>query len=202
MALNWCRRVRSAGPSDSLRPKPFRGLATQALDSIGGFMRNFVVAALLFFCFFPSSYANARADDNAQIRSLIEDFRTAIIEKDRDKFLGLFLHQAVTWQAVMSDARFEQAKQKDPAAQKAAFDPTKTPTTFIDGIAKDPKVNEETFSDVMIDSDGDVASVAFNFSYIRDKQITNVGREYWLLVRTEAGWKIAAVTYSRNVPTK
>lgn len=165
-------------------------------------MRNFVVTALLFFCFFSSSYANARADDNVQIRSIIEDFRTAIIEKNREKFLGLFLHQAVTWQAVMSDARFEQARQKDPAAQKAAFDPAKTPATFIDGIAKDPKINEETFSDVLIDSDGDVASVAFNFSYIRDKQITNVGREYWLLVRTEAGWKIAAVTYSRNAPTK
>lgn len=164
-------------------------------------MRNYVVTVLLFFCF-SSSYANARADDNAQIRSVIEDFRAAIIEKDREKFLDLFLHQAVTWQAVMSDARFEQAKQKDPATQKAAFDLVKTPAAFIDGIVKDPKINEETFSNVLIDSDGDVASVAFDFSYIRDKQITNMGREYWLLVRTEVGWKIAAVTYSRSLPTR
>lgn len=164
-------------------------------------MRNLAVTALLFFCFFSSS-ASSRADDNAQIRSVVEDFRTAIIEKDREKFLGLFLHQAVTWQAVMSDARFEQAKQKDPAVRKAALDPTRTPASFIDGIVKDPKKNEETFSNVLIDSDGDTASVAFDFSYLRDEQITNVGREYWLLVRTEAGWKIAAVTYSRNVPTR
>ena len=66
----------------------------------------------------------------------------------------------------------------------------------------DLKTNEETFSNILIDSDGDNASVAFDFSYMRDGRITNVGREYWLLARTEMGWKIAAVTYSRNFPTK
>lgn len=164
-------------------------------------MRNSIVAALLFFCCLSAS-ANGRADDNAQIRSVIEDFRTAIINKDREKFLGLFLHEDVTWQAVMSDARLEQAKQKDPAARKAAFDRAQSPANFIDGIAKDLKTNEETFSNILIDSDGDTASVAFDFSYMRDGRITNVGREYWLLARTEMGWKIAAVTYSRNFPTK
>ncbi len=164
-------------------------------------MRNLIVAALLFFyCSLAS--ANGRAEDNAQIRSVIEDFRTAIINKDREKFLGLFLHENVTWQAVMSDSRLEKERQEDPAAQKAVFDPIQTPKTFIDGIAKDPKVNEETFSNILIDSDGDTSSVAFDFSYMRDGRITNVGREYWLLVRTEMGWKIVAVTYSRNLPTK
>jgi hypothetical protein len=161
-------------------------------------MRKAVVA--LFVVGLLSFPAIGRADEKDGIRSVIQEFRSAIIEKDRERFLGLFLHPNVTWQAVMSDARFEQAKLKDPAAQKAAYDPARTPASFIDGIVKDPKRNEETFADVLIDTDGDTASVAFNFSYIRDQLVTNVGREHWLLVRTEAGWKIAAVSYSRNVP--
>jgi hypothetical protein len=167
--------------------------------SNGGFMRKWVVA-LLFSCLL-SSPASARPGDDAPIRSVVEAFRTAIIDKDREKFLGLFLHPGVTWQSVMSDARFDETRRKDPSARKSAFDPSNTPAAFIDRIIKDPKGNEETFTHVLIDSDGDNASVAFDFSYLRDGKVTNVGREYWLLVRTEAGWKIAAVTWSRNVPT-
>jgi len=152
-------------------------------------------------CFCVCAFAKAPAADEAGIRRVIEDFRTAIIDKDQDRFLGLFLHEGVTWQSVMSDERLEQARQSDPTATKAAFDPKQTPAGFIAMIAKDAKPHEETFRNVEIDSDGDTASVAFDFTYARDGRVMNLGREYWLLVRADAGWKIAAVTWSRHAPT-
>ena len=162
-------------------------------------MRRLLAAALSLFAS-TTALAGPRVDEDAGIRALIEDFRTAIIEKDRQKFLGLFLDGPVAWQSVSSDASLAQARQEDPAAQKAAFDPKQTPAGFIEMIARDAKANEETFVNVAIDSDGDAASVAFDFSYVRDGRTINVGREYWLLVRSNAGWKIVAVTWSRNTP--
>lgn len=164
-------------------------------------MRNFMVIVLLIFASFPAS-ASGRAGGDAGIGSVISDFRSAILHKDREKFIGLFLHPHVTWQSVMSDDRLARERQENPAARKVVFDPARTPASFIDGIAGDPRIHEETFANVSIDSDGDAASVAFDFSYRHDGRVTNVGREYWLLVRTEAGWKIAAVTYSRNFPAE
>ncbi len=49
-----------------------------------------------------------------------------------------------------------------------------------------------------IDTDGTAASVAFDFQFLRNREVRNEGREYWLLVKTEAGWKIASVVWSRN----
>jgi ketosteroid isomerase-like protein len=164
-------------------------------------MRRLLAAAFSLCLAFPA-FAASHATDDAGIRAVIEDFRTAIIEKDQGRFLGLFLHEGITWQSVMSDARLEKAKQSNPELSKAAYDAKQSPAGFIAMIAKDPKRHEETFADVQIDSDGDAASVAFDFSYVHDGRVANAGREYWLLVRADSGWRIAAVTWSSHPPAK
>ena len=162
-------------------------------------MRFMVLALALFL--FPIAYAAPMSPrDDTAIHAVIEDFRSAIVEKDKAKFLDLFLHDGATWQAVTSDERLAQARSREPGVAKAAFDPGQGPEAFIDGIVRDPKRNEETFANVSIDTDGDAASVGFDFTYVRDGRVTNAGREFWLLVRTDAGWKIAAVVFSRNTP--
>jgi len=54
----------------------------------------------------------------------------------------------------------------------------------------------EEFSNVKIDTDGDVASVSFDYRFLANGATTNWGREMWQLVRTERGWKIFSVVYS------
>lgn len=140
------------------------------------------------------------ADDRVAIQGVIEQFRTAIIAKDQRKFLDTFLHPLVTWQAATSDERLAKESKTDPTALKVFYSPGNTPEKFIDGIVRSTASIEETFADIKIDSDGTVAAVAFNFEFLRNGKAINTGREYWLLVKTADGWKIAAVTWSRNTP--
>ncbi len=156
---------------------------------------------LIYALLIAAGGALAQPADPAVLRSInqvVEDFRVAIIEKDKPKFMKLFLHEQITWQSVMSDRRLQKARQSRPDAVKAAFDPGNTPLAFIDGIVGNEKSFEETFSDIQINTDGDVASVTFDFVFLYDGSEDNYGKESWLLVRTESGWKIVAVAYSRN----
>lgn len=143
--------------------------------------------------------ANGEGDEGA-ILALVDQFMHAIANKDKKAFVDLFLHNGVTWQSAMSDERHALEKRANPAAEKAPYEPAKTPAAFMDGIARSPARIEEKIDDVLVDTDSSVASVAFNFRFLRNESVINTGREYWLLVKTEAGWKIAAVVWSRTTP--
>lgn len=162
-------------------------------------MRRIVLFSLVLALPFACHAAESTSDASA-VQAVIEQFRESIIEKDKKKFLDTFLHNQVTWQAATSDERHAAEIESDPEAQKVSYSPDNTPEKFIDGIIDNPGRTEETFSDIEIDADGAVASVAFNFEFLRNGKALNVGREYWLLVKTGTGWKIAAVTWSRNTP--
>lgn len=166
-------------------------------------MSHFSAASFLALALALGSIAPARAapTDDQAIRQVIETFRTAIIDKDKARFVPLFLHEKITWQAVMEDNSLARIRAKRPQAIKARVFPDQNWLTFIDGIVADPKRNEETFAGITIDSDGDAASVAFDYVFLYDGKETNHGREYWHLVRTEGGWKIASVIYSITDPT-
>ena len=82
---------------------------------------------------------------------------------------------------------------------------TGNPGKFIDGIVKNPARVEETFDNVRIDSDGDVAQVWFDYSFNEAGYKANWGKESWHMVRTGDGWKINSVIWSMEfnpVPPK
>ena len=136
------------------------------------------------------------AEDHPEIRAVIESFRTSIIQRDRERFLGLFVQNDVPWQSVLDDKSLAQVKAKRPEAIKARFKQENNPVAFIDGIVKSKNTSEETFSNIRIDSDGEVATVVFDYSFLSNGRATNWGKECWLMVRTEAGWKITTLAYS------
>ena len=84
--------------------------------------------------------------------------------------------------------------------RKARHLPEVNHVTFIDGIVSSPRSSEEVFSGVRIDTDGDIASVAFDYRFLSDGRQTNWGREMWQLVRTEEGWKIISVVWTIHDP--
>jgi hypothetical protein len=131
-----------------------------------------------------------------QIEAVIESFRTAIIDRDKDRFTKLFLHDKPTWQRVVSDEGLQRSRQKDPAAMKVRVNPGNTYLSFIDGIVAGQRRIEETFENVRIDTDGDIASVYFDYSFNADGRRTNYGKEAWHLVNTGEGWKIVSVIWS------
>lgn len=151
----------------------------------------------------PPVAAPAYTRDQARrdIGIVIEAFRTAIIDKDKAKFLALFPGSGpVTWQSVIGDDYLRQLRLKQPGTGKADPGADKTHLSFIDGIARDKASKAETFENIRIDTDGEVASVVFDYRFLSDGRETNRGQEAWHLVRTDAGWKIVSVIWSKHRP--
>ncbi|MDI9240383.1 nuclear transport factor 2 family protein [Lysobacter sp. LF1] len=162
-------------------------------------MQSLNATVLAFALAFAAPAAHA-APDEAGIRAVIESFRTAIIQKDRTRFLDLFVQNDVPWQSVLEDRSLAQVQAKRPEAIKARFKSGNNPVAFIDGIVASSNTSEETFSNVRIDSDGDVATVTFDYRFLSNGRATNWGKECWLMVRTESGWKITSLAYSVVLP--
>ena len=163
-------------------------------------------ALILLLCSLLPFAAHAQTSPEAtnaarrQIEEVIETFRTAIIDKDKDRFIRLFLHENVTWQRVLSDEGLQRVREKQPEAAKARFDPQKTPLSFIEGIVANDRRIEEKFWNTRIETDGDIASVYFDYSFHAGDRETNHGKEAWHLVNTGEGWKIVSVIWS-VIPT-
>lgn len=140
--------------------------------------------------------AQAPATDRQQIEGIVEAFRTAIVNKDSDSFMKLFLHENITWSGTVTDASLTRFQRKEPDKPRPPKYFNSSPRSFIDSIVKRGTPQEETFDNVRIDSDGDVAQVWFDYSFINDGYKQNWGKESWQMVRTDDGWKIAAVVWS------
>ena len=153
---------------------------------------------MLFGCAAPAGQAGHDRVVVA-VQQVVESFRTAIINKDKVAFMALFFStkpEEVTWQAVVDDASLASIQLTRPQAIKARHRPDNNFVAFIDGVVASQHREEETFSDVHIDTDGEVASVSFDYVYLSNGVASNSGREKWLLVRTEPGWKIVSVVYT------
>ena len=139
---------------------------------------------------------DAAVPDRSAISAVIESFRTAILQRDKPRFLGLFVTPDLPWQSVLSDESLVEIRGGDPQKNKLRFDPKNNPTSFIDFVVASKATSEETFSNVAIDGDGDVATVAFDYTFLSGGRATNSGKECWLLVRSGAGWKIMTLAWS------
>lgn len=64
------------------------------------------------------AFAQATAKDTTaarqQITAVVDDFRDAILQKDKKKFLDLFLREDITWQSVDGDEPMKRRRQKNP----------------------------------------------------------------------------------------
>ncbi|MDR6842142.1 nuclear transport factor 2 family protein [Pseudoxanthomonas sacheonensis] len=156
---------------------------------------------LLFACLlsFPAFGQNsAKNPDTASVETIIAAFGACIVDKDKDRFVKLFLHENTAWQSVTGDANLRIVREKKPEALKVRVDPKSGHLSFIDSIVADKEREEEKFRDIKIETDGDIASVFFDYSFHADGKETNRGKEAWHLVRTDDGWKIVSVIWSVN----
>lgn len=165
-------------------------------------MKSLLAAACLTIGLMLSvpNHAVAQSPGNGkqEIESIVETFRTAVINKDTATFMRLFLREDITWAGVFTDASVDRfyARRKDPKLPRPPKYFRDSPRKFIEGIASEAGLLEETFSNVRIESDGEVAQVWFDYNFMVGDYKQNWGKESWQLVRTESGWKIAAVVWS------
>ena len=143
-------------------------------------------------------YTDAQAERD--LRAVIEAFRTAITRKDREAFLALFADAPILWQRVDSDARLARSRSLGKPEAKVTIETASGPRAFIDNIVSSSNKHEEVFNNIDIENDKDVASITFDFVYqVNDLPIT-AGKESWHVVRSERGWRITSVIYSRTNP--
>ena len=163
-------------------------------------------ALLLTLCFaligcqvVPSSRRHAEPNDVVAIKQVVESFRTSLINKDKATYLSLFFSdkpEDIGWQFVSEDTRLEHIRKTKPDAIKARHIPTNSFIGLIDGAVATREPREETFSNISIDTDGEIASVSFDYTFLANGKRSNWGKELWQLVRTEKGWKIFSVVYT------
>ena len=157
-----------------------------------------VLAASLLVAAPQSAFAQNAASNREQIEDVIARFGKAIVEKDVAGFMKLFLREDITWNVVYTDdsvGRYNAAL-KDTGTPLATKVQGGSPRKFIDSIARSREAKSETFSNVRIDTDGEVAQVWFDYTFMTGDYRNAWGKEAWQLVRTNAGWRIAAVTWS------
>ncbi len=143
------------------------------------------------------AFAENPAESRQQIEAVIAAFGKALADKDKEGFMRLFLREDITWVGVYTDgsvARYRSSL-KDPT-QPTPKVQAATPRKFIESIARAPEARTETFENVRIDTDGEMAQVLFDYSFMVGDYRNNWGKESWQMVRTGNGWKIAAVIWS------
>lgn len=153
----------------------------------------------------PAMAVQRDEKDVSAIRQVVETVRISIIEKDKARFTDLFFSEdpeRVNWQWVNDDARLARIRSVKPDAKKARDIPESSYLSFIDSVVSNTKSSEEVFSNVRIDTDGEIASVDFDYAYLEDGRQTNWGREMRQLVRTENGWKIISVIWTLHDPRR
>ena len=161
-----------------------------------------LTAALIAGCA-TTPPASGTSQDRAAIAAVVESFRLALLHKDRAAYVDLFFSRepaAIGWQSVVDDEVLARIHRERPQAIKARPRPDNNFLSLIDSVVASPTTEEERIEHIVIDTDGEIASAAFDYTYLSGGRATNRGREMWQLVRTERGWKIFSVIYTIRHP--
>lgn len=161
-----------------------------------------MLTAIALIAFAAPSYAATIKDEREKIQSVVETFRVSLIKKDTATFLKLFLKPNIPWIGVTTDktlARQSAGKTDSQAPPLEKLGPDDNPKDFIEWIAQNKAPVEETFENVRIDTDGEVAQVWFDYTFIDNGYKQNWGKEAWHIVKTKDGWKIASVIWSTEL---
>jgi ketosteroid isomerase-like protein len=141
----------------------------------------------------PGAERSARA--TAEIEQLMAQYHQAVASHDGARMSSLFIDNGSTWFNVLSDAAYARARAKDPAALKIRHSSFRD---FAKIVSSSHATLNPEHSNLRIFTDGTIASVYFNFVFLIDGKPENRGSETWQLLKTNDGWKIAAITYSSN----
>jgi ketosteroid isomerase-like protein len=133
------------------------------------------------------------ASESGDIRKIIGLFGEAIKKKDKEAFMSLFIDGDVSWIGVFSTKEFQKFSGKEGMPGKIF---QSIPNDFMDWVVSLEGTPREDFKDIVVNDDGEVASVYFNYSFYIGEEIQNWGAESWLLVKSELGWRIQAVNFS------
>jgi ketosteroid isomerase-like protein len=170
-------------------------------------MRKFLTSAVLALTFATASAADvptyigkrtSSPQDKAAIEKVIEEFKSAIKNKNARLLTSLMLNAHVQFEAPPPPEVVKQAR----ANVDANFDgwPVGGYGWFAEMIASSKNSLEERFYNVKITQDGHLAWVMFDYDFLVNGKPENHGLETWQMIKTADGkWKIASVIWTQNL---
>jgi hypothetical protein len=137
--------------------------------------------------------SNGSPTDTIDVQHVIESYHEAVVAHDVARLTKLFLPQGSLWLNVLSDETYASAKAKLPTATKVRVG---SYTDFLKLLSTSKADFNPTHTNLQVKTDGTIASVYFDFSFLVDGKEQNRGSETWVLVKGTDGWRIAALTFS------
>lgn len=130
-----------------------------------------------------------------EIQQVMNEFHEAVSSHDGARLTKLFLSEGSVWSNVLTDKAYKQALLKNPSTVKVKVGNYQDFAKFVSATSK---VLDARHTNVVIHTNGTVATVFFDFVFYIDGQPENQGSETWQLVKGTDGWRIAAITYSSD----
>ncbi len=144
---------------------------------------------ILLITFSNLTFGTNDNSDTKKLNHILNEFLTAISNKDEKEFLDLFYDHSVVFVGVNPDKRTGNL----PSNNGLMYS---THVGFIGWIVASPKKVEEKVWDVKIETDGNIASIYFSYSFHMDDKKINWGDEQWSLIKVGEHWKIVSVLFT------
>jgi hypothetical protein len=155
---------------------------------------KYLAATLLFLTgpAFAETAMSTRADTQ-DVQHVMDAFHDAVYANDGARLASLFIPEGSSWVSVLSDESFAKLKAKRADITKIKVGSYQD---FVKMVSVPDANLRPTRSNVVIHTDGAVASVYFDFVFVISGVEQNRGHETWQLVKGSDGWRIAAIAYS------
>jgi hypothetical protein len=137
-----------------------------------------------------------QAPDDAstkEIQQVMDEFHEAVTSHNGARLTKLFLPQGSVWLNVLTDKAYKHALEQNPSTVKVKVGSYED---FAKVVSTTTKNLDPRHTNVIIHTNGTVATVYFDFVFYIDGQPENQGSETWQLVKGTDGWRIAALSYS------
>ena len=158
-----------------------------------------IVRSFIFLSTFFLSGILASEEQKVTPESILPIFSDAVKSKNKAVFLSLFYSDEIIWLAVVDDHDLNKIRKKVPDTSKVN---DHNVMKFIDWVVATEETTEVKFENIEIQSDGNVATLFCDYAFYKAGKMTNWGKETFMLVNGDDGWKIMAVAFSSSFSKK
>lgn len=137
--------------------------------------------------------------EQASVIAVMNRFDSAIREHDAAALKDLFYDGEIIWKLTLTPNQVERLGKR--------FKDIRPVTDRFGGyrILADERFKQvpiaERFYDPLVITDGQIASLTFDYDFTMNCKTLNWGKETWQLVKTATGWKILNLLYSGYEPS-
>ena len=155
--------------------------------------KRYIAALLLFATASHAPLAICAETDTQDVPHVMDAFHDAVYANDGKRLAALFIPEGSSWVSVLTDASFARLKAVQPGVTRIKVGSYQD---FVKAVGASNGSFRPTRSNVVIQTDGSVASVYFDYVFVISGVEQNRGHETWQLVKGDDGWRISAIAYS------